>query len=276
VTTPHAGAGMQGLHHHVCSAILPPMSRGSREWLRNPQIKPERVDMFGHIGRLAFQPAVWPASARRLNFRHADRQCSLLQKLTVTCHANVCCSGLTAAASCACSSMPQFIFVPRQRAGPDRDAASPLTAAAAAAARAPDMAQPEQTTALDVSSSHAAQHQHLMAEQQQQQHQATFIRQLVSSWHGGMEDLPAQIAIYLHVIDVLSRPSDSHDDGHDGNALHRGLQDIQDFALISRQRVTLLPGLNVVSAALVQALLLLLPVNYSAELGDKLSGACCR
>lgn len=206
--------------------------------------------MFGHIGRLAFRTAVWPASARRLNFRHAHWQCSLLLHVTMACHASVLCSGLTAAVPCACSSMPQFIFVPRQRAGPDWDAATPITAAAAAA-RAPDIAQPEQTTALDVSSSHAA--QHLTAEQQQQQHQATFIRQLVSSWHGGMEELPAQIATYLHVIDVLSRPSDSHDDGNDDDVLPCALQDIQDFALISRQRVTLLPGLNVVIAALVQS-----------------------
>ena len=147
--------------------------------------------------------------------------------------------------------MPQFICVPRHRAGPDWDAAKPPTAAAAAA-RAPDVALPEQLPALDVSSSHAAQHQHLTAEQQQQHHQATFIRQLVSCWHGGMEDLPAQIATFLHVIDVPSRPSHSHDDGNNDNALPCALQDIQDFALISRQRVTLLPGLNVVSAALLQ------------------------
>lgn len=43
-------------------------------------------------------------------------------------------------------------------------------------------------------------------------------------------------------------------------AMHCLVQDIQDFALISRQRVTLLPGLNVVGAALVQSCILP-PIN---------------
>ena len=42
-------------------------------------------------------------------------------------------------------------------------------------------------------------------------------------------------------------------------AMHCLVQDIQDFALISRQRVTLLPGLNVVGAALVRCCTSALP-----------------
>lgn len=98
MTTPDAGTGAQGLLRHVCSASLLLMSRGAWRWLYIrwlylPQIKPERVDMFGHIGRLAFQPA-WPASARRLNFRHAHRQCSPLLNVMITCHGMPVCFSL--------------------------------------------------------------------------------------------------------------------------------------------------------------------------------------
>jgi hypothetical protein len=167
--------------------------------------------------------------------------------------------------------MPQFIFVPRHRAGPDRDAAKPLTAAATAA-RAPDLTLPEQPPALDAGSSHVAQHQRLTAEQQQQHQQATFIRQLVGSWRGS--------AYKPSGTDTRDTPTHcfaKHDgDNNDYIALLCVLQDIQDFALISRQRVTLLPGLNVVSAALVRCSALVPVARAAAELGENPSDARCR